>query len=65
MLPCQCSLLLGRAPMAAVMKAPWRLCRRGPGMGAAATAKGSQHGGGGSDDDGSLVEAAMMGSRRR
>jgi hypothetical protein len=53
-LPCRCCLLLGGAPAAAMMKGLWRLCQRGPGLGAAMAAKGSQHGSG----DGVLAAAA-------
>jgi hypothetical protein len=40
---------LDGAPVAAAMKGPWQLHRRGPGTGAVAT-KVSRHGGGGGDD---------------
>jgi hypothetical protein len=44
------------------MKGSWWLRRRGPGTGAAATVKGSQHGGGGGDGVPAVAACAQVAS---
>jgi hypothetical protein len=62
--PHRCSLLLGGASAAAVMKGPQRLRQRGPDTGAAVVAKGSRHSS--SSGEGVLVAAcAPVASVRR